>query len=160
MIGPVASCARLGGRRKSRASSGTNSFELRLRQEQEDRGNPHRFPGSNPSGYLDLFYHHVCHSGRYDDERYEPLRAALREAENVLARHPALAAVVEEYAGWEQFEVRAFDREYGTSRLAMVAGLLCRAQEAGENGLEIAAGEMQSLLDRCLEENAVQRLTP
>ena len=126
--------------------------DLRWRREQEDRENPHRFPGSDPSGYLGSFCEVVCNSGRYDDERYEPLRAALHDAREVLGRHPALAAVMEGDEGWEQFVVRAFDRDYGTSRLAMVAGLLCRAQEAGENGLEIAAGEMQSLLDRCLEE--------
>ena len=125
--------------------------ELRYREEEKDTENPHRFPGSNPSGYLDSFYHSVCHSGRQDDERFEPLRAALREAKNVLGRHRALAAVVEADEGWEQFVVCAFDRDYSTSRLAMVAGLLCRAQQAGENGLEIAAGELQSLLDRSVE---------
>ena len=34
----------------------------------------------------------------------------------------------------------------------MVAGLLCRARQAGENGLEIASCELQSLLNQSLEE--------
>ena len=125
--------------------------ELRRREEEKDKENPHRFPGSDPSGYLDSFYEGVCHGGRYDDRRYEPLRAALHNARKVLGRHSALAAVVEGDEGWEQFVVGAFDRDYGTSRLAMVAGLLCRAKQAGVNGLEIAARELQSLLDRSVE---------
>ena len=44
-------------------------IELRRRQEEKDNKNPHRFPGSDPTGYLDSFYHHVCHGGRHDDRR-------------------------------------------------------------------------------------------
>ena len=53
---------------------------------------------------------------------------------------------------WVEFVVRALDQDHGTSRLAMVAGLLCRARQAGENGLETASRELQSLLDRSPDE--------
>ena len=127
--------------------------DLRRRREQEDRENPYRFEGSDPAGCLRSFYQDVCYSERqYVDRRYEPLRAALRDAENVLGRHPALAAVLKADERWEEFVVRTLDRDHGTSRLAMVAGLLCRARQAGENGLETASRELQSLLDRSLDE--------
>ena len=69
-----------------------------------------------------------------------------------MGRHPALGAVLKADDHWQEFVVRAFDRDYGTSRLAMVAGLLCRARQAGENGLETSSYELQFLLDRSLEE--------
>ena len=125
---------------------------LRRRQEEEDRENPYRLAGSDPAGVRRSFYEVVCYGGRCGDRRYEPLRDALRDAEHVLGRHPALAAVVKAEERWEEFVVRAFDEDYETSRLAMVGGLLCRARQAGENGLEIASRELQSLLDRSLEE--------
>ena len=61
--------------------------DRRRRQEQADRENPYRFEGSDPAGYLRSFYQDVCYCERqYVDRRYEPLRAALRDAENVLGR--------------------------------------------------------------------------
>ena len=127
--------------------------KLRRRQEQADRENPYRFEGSDPAGHLRSFYDDVCYdAGRSADSRYGPLRAALRDAENVLGRHPALATVLKADERWQEFVVRAFDRDYETSRLAMLAGLLCRAREAGENGLETATRELLALLDRSLEE--------
>ena len=127
--------------------------ELRRREEQADRENPYRFEGSDPAGYLRSFYDDVCYSPRRSaDSRYEPLRAALRDAENVLGRHPALATVLKADERWQEFVVRSFDRDYATSRLAMLAGLLCRAREAGENGLETVTRELLALLDRSLEE--------
>ena len=44
--------------------------------------------------------------GQYVDRRYEPLRAALRDAENVLGRHPALAVVLKADERWQEFVVR------------------------------------------------------
>ena len=131
---------------------GDELAELRRRREREDRENPHRFEGSDPAGYLRSFYHDVCYGqGHCVDRRYEPLRAALRDAESVLGRHPALGAVLKADDHWQEFVVRAFDRDYRTSRLATVAGLLCRGRQAGENGLEISCSELQWLLDRSLE---------
>ena len=127
--------------------------DLRQRREREDREDPYRFEGSDPAGYLRSFYQDVCYSERqYVDGRYEPLRAALRDAEEVLERHPALAAVLKANERWEEFVVRTLEGDHGTSRLAMVAGLRCRARQAGENGLETASRELQSLLDQSLDE--------
>lgn len=132
---------------------GDELTELRQQQEQTDRRNPYRFEGSDPASYLRLFYDDVCYGPRRSaDSRYGPLRAALRDAENVLGRHPALATVLKADERWQEFVVRAFDRDHATSRLAMLAGLLCRAREAGENGLETATRELLALLDRSLEE--------
>ena len=127
--------------------------ELQQRQHQEDRQNPHRFEGSDPAGYLRTFYADVCYGQPASAAtRYEPLRAALRNAEDVLANHPALAEVLRADERWQEFVVRAFDRDYATSRLNVLAGLLCRASDAGENGFETASRELLTLLDRSLVE--------
>ncbi len=127
--------------------------EFRRRQEREDRQNPHRFEGSDPAGYLRTFYADVCYGRAASDvSQYAPLRAALRYAEDVLANHPALAEVLRAEERWQEFVVRAFDRDYATSRLNVLAGLLCRARDAGENGFETASRELLTLLDRSLVE--------
>ena len=121
-------------------------------QEEAEREPPYGCGASDPAGDRRRLYQAVCYSkGRDADRRYEPLRSALRDAENILGRHPAVAAVLQADARWEELVVRTVDGDEETSRLAMVAGLLCRAREAGENGLEIASRELKSLLDRSLD---------
>ncbi len=151
-IGPAVSCVCLAGWTKLKAGTGMSSRNCvggknrrtgKTRTDSKGRIRPVTFV---------RFYDEVCYGRRYVDRRYEPLRAALRDAERFLGRHPALAPVLKVDERWKEFVVRAFDRDYGTSRLAVVAGLLCRARQVGENGLETACRELQSLLDRSLEE--------
>ena len=118
-------------------------------QEEAEREPPYGYGASDPAGDRRRLYQAVRYSKGGDaDRRYEPLRSALRDAENVLGRHPAVAAVLKADARWEELVVRTLDGDHVTTRLAMVAGLLCRAREAGEKGLEIASRELKSLLDR------------
>ena len=120
-------------------------------QEEAEREPPYEYGASDPVGDRRSYYEDVCWSGRrYFDGQHEPLRAALRDAENILGEHPAVAAVLKADARWEVLMVRTLDGDHETTRLAMVAGLLCRARAAGENGLEIASRELKSLLDRSL----------
>ena len=101
--------------------------EQRRRREREEAESPYELAASDPAGDLRRFYQEVCYSGgHYADGRYAPLRSVLRDAESVLGRHPALAAVLKEDERWEEFVVRTLEPDHGTSRLAMVAGLLRR----------------------------------
>ena len=127
--------------------------ERRRRREEEDRDARYGIAVSDPAGDLRSFYQDVRYSGGQCAEgRYEPLRAALCDAENVLGRHPALAAVLKADDRGEEFVVRALDGNHVTSQLAVIAGVLCRAREVGEDGLSVASCELKSLLDRSLED--------
>ena len=130
-----------------------DEFAERCRlQKEAAREPPYGYGASDPAGDRRRLYLAVRYSKGGDaDRRYEPLRSALRDAENVLGRHRAVAAVLKADARCEELVVRTLDGDHETSRLAMVAGLLCRAREAGEKGLEIASRELKSLLDRSLD---------
>ena len=127
--------------------------ERRRQREGAERNLPRSLPVSDPARDLGSFYHHACFSeGRYFERRYAPVRAALHDAEQVVGQHPALAAVVEAVERGHEFLVGICNRGQGNSRLAIVAGLMCRAKQVGEDGFRVASCELKSLLDVSLEE--------
>ena len=84
---------------------------------------------------------------RFDKSHYDSLRAALVEARNVLASHPTLAPLVDPANPGAEFEVRKANLGGLCTLIDLVAGLMCRAAELGEQGLTQAATELNALLD-------------
>ena len=127
--------------------------ERRWQRERSERDFLSRFQMSDPARDLQSFYHHACYSeGRYFEERYARLRAALHDAAHILGQHPALTAVAQARKNGHEFLVRIFGGTHGNSRISMVAGLMCRAQQVGKDGFSVASRELKSLLDLSLEE--------
>ena len=128
-------------------------FERRRERELADAQFPGLFSVSNPARDRLSFYSHACHSeGIYAERRYPPLRAVLENAADIVGQHPALAPVLKADSRGDEFMFHILNVYSGTSRLAVVAGLICRAQQVGKNGYRIASCELKSLLDLCLEE--------
>ena len=129
--------------------------ERRWQREQSERDFPRPFLVWDPAQDLRSFYHHACYSdGRYFERRYAPLRAALRDAEHILAKNPVLAEVVKAERRGYSFRLRILNAGTVSSSIGVVAGLMCRARQVGERGSWLASSELQSLLDPSLEEGS------
>ena len=127
----------------------------RRQRERSEWALPRAFRMSDPARDHDSFYHHARYSeGRYFERRYAPLRTALHDAAQAVGQHPALAAVVKADERGHEFLVGICNRGQGASRLSMIAGLMCRAKQVGEDGFGIASRELKSLPDLSLEEGA------
>ncbi len=100
-----------------------------------------------PSYHLQAFYSHACRGqSRSFKERYGPLRSALEDVSIVLARHPVWATLIEPSDGEGEFWTEiAGDGSLG-SLFCIVAGLMARGMELGENGFRLAAFELHSLV--------------
>ena len=79
-------------------------------------------------------------------ERHDPLRAALGEVRAILSGHPAWAEQLEASGDgqiWFEFPISA-----GQNRLlSVIAGLMARALEAGEDGFRVASSELALVLE-------------
>ena len=127
--------------------------ERRWQRERAERDVPSYYRLWDPARDIDSFYHHACYSeGNYFKRRYAHLRAALRDATQIVGLHPALATVLRADERGHEFLVCICNRGQGNSRLSMVAGLMCRVKQVGEDGFRIASCELKSLLDLSLEE--------
>ena len=97
----------------------------------------------NHSNDLQAFYTHACFR---DEERYGPLRSAFAEVLAVLAAHPAWASLVDPVDGSGEFSTDTPAQTSGGSLAPLVAGLMARATELGQDGVGAAASEMDTLL--------------
>lgn len=126
--------------------------ERRSRREGRQSDAPSPSAISDPSYDLRSFYREVCwREGTYFDERYARLRKTLQEARDVVGEHPAIAAIGRVDDRLNEFHALFLNHPLSTSRLDMVAGLMCRAREVGKDGFEIAACELEALLDLSLD---------
>ena len=131
-------------------------YEQRLQRELGDARVPSIFQGtvSDPAHDRRSFYWHACYSkGSYAERRYLPLRAVLEEVLDIVGQHPALKPVLKTDGRERQFWLSILHRGCLVSCLSIVAGLMCRAEQIGKDGLSIASGELKSLLDLSLEED-------
>ena len=127
--------------------------ERRWQRERSERNFPSSFPLSDPARDLHSFYHHARYrEGRYFEKRYAPLRHALQDLEHVLGQHPALAAVAKADKRGHEFRLRILNRNHLMTCIAVVAGLMGRARQAGENGFWVASRELEYLLDPSLDD--------
>ena len=102
----------------------------------------------HPSKAFRSLYWRACSgSGLYYEQRYGLLRAALVEARHVLAAHPVLADLVDPTDAKADFVIR-INSGGGLGTLSgIVAGQIARAIEVGDHGLEMAATELNALLE-------------
>ena len=123
--------------------------ELFWRRQESARSESEAFQSlaaDHPFYELLSFYSHACREGRYFEERYGPLRVALAKVRGVLAAHPAWAGILGPANGREAFwfqiathgGLRTLDR--------VIAGLVARGLEVGENGFKAASSELNTLL--------------
>ena len=125
--------------------------ELRKLEERRETDRSPVVPKSDPSSYLRSFYCYDCWRGRkYSEERYAPLCRLLEEARDIVGEHPALAGVSKANERLNEFGAVFLNRSLSTSRLAIVAGLMCRAKEVGKDGFGVASRELEALLDLSL----------
>ena len=131
-----------------------NELNERCRQrERVGRESLERFPVWDPSRDLHYFYDLACNEeGTYFEQRYHRLRPALHDAESILGEHPALAEILNPDKRREEFRVRLLNLGQRTSRLALVAGLMCRAEQIREDGFRVASCELNTLLDLSLDD--------
>ena len=126
--------------------------ERRLQRELSDARFPKLFPISDPAHDRLPFYSRVWHSeGIYAARRYPPLRAALENATVIVGQHPTLAPLLKEDGRGYEFSVRILNHDRRTSCLAVVAGLMSRAQQIGQGGFRTALAELGALLDSSLD---------
>ena len=129
--------------------------ERRRQRERVGRESPERFPVWDPSRDLHYFYDLACNEeGTYFEQRYHRLRPALHEAERILGEHPALTGILNPDNRREEFRVRILNLGQRTSRLSLVAGLMCRAKQVREDGFRVASCELNTLLDLSLDDEA------
>ena len=106
----------------------------------------------DPSADLDSFYWWSCRTdSKYFGKRYSSLRSAVHEVEHVIGQHPALEGIIGSADG-DEFRVRLLNCSTHTSRRSMVAGLMTRAKQVGENGFQVASCELKELLDLSLDD--------
>ena len=112
---------------------------------------PPTFAKSDPSRHLRSFYCSDCWWGmQHSEKRYAPLCKLLEEARDIVGEHPALAGMSKANEHWNEFGVMLLNHPLSTSRLAIVAGLMCRAKEVGKDGFGVAARELKGILDLSL----------
>ena len=143
--------------RISRAAAGVAAAQANYRDEldqlfqQRSRRDTEIFPPIapyHPSEILRSLYWQACSgTSHYDERHYGPLRAALAEACRVLAMHPALVRLVGPADTKVEFAIRIANRGAQGRLSALLAGLVSRAAELGERGLNQAATELNTLLD-------------
>ena len=103
--------------------------ERRRLDERRETDMPRVIATSDPSRHLRSFYCSDCWRGRrHSEERYAPLCRLLEEARDIVGEHPALAGVSNANDRWNEFGARFLNHPLSTSRLAIVAGLMCRAE--------------------------------
>ena len=95
---------------------------------------------------LGLYHAAWFGKGRDGEERFVRLRSALAKVQDVIAEHPALAAVTDSLTGDGKFVVVFGDRGEETHLLKIVSGLMTRARELRGEGLRIATGELAQVL--------------
>ena len=78
---------------------------------------------------------------------YEPLREALEPIRGILRSHPSLARAIGTGVGNDEFHVKILNGTSLTWLTQIVAGLLERAHDHGDDGYKKAANELGSLLD-------------
>ena len=131
-------------------------YEQRLQRELGDARVPSIFQGtvSDPARDRRSFYWHACRAeGIYNEQRYSPLRDILECTVDIVGQHPALTPALTASRCVHEFTVYFLNNGHGTSFLAVVAGLMCRAEQVGKDGFRIASDELKSLLDLSLEED-------
>ncbi len=132
--------------------------ELDERRRLEQRRVMDRTPGSttsDPSSALRKFYCSDClRDGSYFVEHYAPMRKVLSVARDIVGEHPAVADVVAQNAQSNEFNARFLTRGLSSSRLAMVAGLMCRADQLGRDGFRVASTELDALLNLSVVDEA------
>ena len=123
-------------------------FRRREQRELSEARFPRSFPVYDPARDRLSFYMHAWHSeGIYAARRYPPLRTALENAISVVGQHPLLVPLVKEDGRGLEFSVRILNAQLNTSCLAVVAGLMSRARQVGQDGFRTASFELESLLD-------------
>ena len=109
---------------------------------------------SDPSRDLRSFYCWDCwDEGRSREEQYAPMRKVLEETRDIVGEHPALAGIARADDRRNEFGALFLNHGLSSSRLAMVAGLMCRASEVGKNGFRVASRELEALLNLSLGNN-------
>ena len=107
----------------------------------------HTRDSRDPSDAYRRFYRRASETESHLHEgHYGPVRAALAEVLGILSRHPAWAERLEASGDgqiWFEFPNSA-DRK---SLLPVVAGLMARVREAGENGFWTACSELALILE-------------
>lgn len=101
----------------------------------------------HPSYDLQALYSRACRGqSRSFQERYGPLRSALADARLALARHPVWSNLIDpsdsQVSFWTEI---AGDGSLG-SLSDIIAGLMARAMEPGEDGFRLAASELHGLV--------------
>lgn len=116
-------------------------------------GSAHRDESREPwEGYW-RFYHRASEiESRILERRYGPVRAALTEVKGILSGHPAWADLLEA-SGDGQIWVALPNSAGMKSLLPIVAGLMARGREAGEDGFRVACSELNLLLEPGDEED-------
>ena len=127
-------------------------YQRRVQRELSDARFPKLSPISDPARDRLPFYSHAYHSkGIYAERRYPPLRAALENTAVKVGQHPTLAPLLKEDGRGYEFSVRILNQNRGTSCLAVVAGLMSRAQQVGQGGFRTASAELDALLNSSLD---------
>ena len=116
-------------------------------------GSAHRDESREPwEGYW-RFYHRASEiESRIFERRYGPVRAALTEVKGILSEHPAWAGPLES-SDDGQIWVALPNSAGMKSLLPIVAGLMARGREAGEDGFRVACWELHLLLEPGDEED-------
>ena len=143
--------------RISRAAAGVAAAQANYRDEldqlfqQRSRRDTEIFPPIapyHPSEILRSLYWSACSgTSRHHEQHYGPLRAALAETRRVLASHPALVHLVDRADTKADFAIRIANRGGRGTLAGLIAGLISRAGELGEQGLKPAATELNTLLE-------------
>lgn len=126
--------------------------KIRLERELRDARSQRGFPISDPAHDRRSFYRDIRRAKGFYARQCLPLRSALQHAVDIVSQHPALTRVLNTDGQEHEFVVGMLNQTRQTSCLAIVAGLMCRAQKIGKDGLNIASYELKSLLDPSLEE--------
>ena len=105
---------------------------------------------SDPSRHLRSFYCFDCWRRGWRRGKYSELCRLLEEASDIVGKHPALADVLQANERCNEFGALFLNHPLSTSRLAIIAGLTCRAKEVGKDGFGVAARELKALLDLSL----------
>ena len=122
--------------------------ERRRLEQRRETDRTSSFPMSDPSSALRWFYSSDCwREGIYFENHYAPMRKVLEVARDIVGQHPAVADVSRRDGHLNEFGARFLTRSISSSRLAMVAGLICRADQVGKDGFRVASTELNALLD-------------
>ena len=123
-------------------------YELHQRGIRSETEQPRRAAPYHPSeAFRSLYWGACASSGLYYEQRYGLLRAALVEARHVLAAHPVLADLVDPMDSKADFVIRINSGGGPGTLSGLVAGQIARAIEVGDSGFEMAATELNALLE-------------